>query len=70
MNEERLKELVKAALPPVERTEPGRDLWPAMRRRIDEQAMRVPVLDWALIAAVLVWIAIDPAGALTLLYHL
>jgi hypothetical protein len=47
-----------------------RDLWPEMRRRIDEQTIRVPIWDWALIAAVLAWIVIYPQGALALLYHL
>ena len=67
MNEE---ELLKAALAPVKDLEPGRDLWPAMRRRIDEETIRVPIWDWALVAAVIVWIAIYPQGALALLYHL
>jgi hypothetical protein len=70
MNEERVKELVKAALPPVRETEPRRDLWPAMSQRIDERTVRFPVFDAALIAAVVVWIVIDPLGALALLYHL
>jgi hypothetical protein len=62
-------EILKAALPPVDRGL-KRDLWPAMRRRIDDQTMRVPIWDWALIAAVLAWIALFPSGALALLYHL
>ena len=67
MNEE---QLLKAALPPVKDLEPGRDLWHAMRRKIDEQTIRVPIWDWALIVAVLAWIAIFPNSALALLYHL
>ena len=67
MNEE---QLLKAALPPVKDLEPERDLWPAMRRKIDEQTIRVPIWDWALIAAVLAWIAIFPQSALALFYHL
>jgi hypothetical protein len=41
-----------------------------MRRRIDDQTIRLSLFDAALIAAVLVWIVFDPPGALTLLYHL
>ncbi|HYS53059.1 MAG TPA: hypothetical protein VER58_04755 [Thermoanaerobaculia bacterium] len=67
MNEE---QLLKAALPPVKDLEPRRDLWPAMRRKIDEQTIRVPIWDWALIAAVLASIAMYPQAALALLYHL
>jgi len=70
MNEERLAHLVKTALPPIQESRPKRDLWPAMRQRIDQQATRVPLFDWALIAAVLAWLVIDPLGALILMYHL
>jgi len=67
MNEQ---QLLKTALPPVKELEPRRDLWPAMRHKIDEQTIRIPIWDWALIAAVLAWIAIFPKSALALLYHL
>ena len=49
MNEE---QLLRAALPPVKDLEPGRDLWPAMRRKIDQHTIRMPIWDWALIAAI------------------
>jgi hypothetical protein len=65
-----MNELLKSALPPVKDLELKRDLWPAMRRTIDERTLRVPVWDWALIAAVLAWVAIFPQSALALLYHL
>ena len=67
MNEQ---QLLKTALPPVKELEPRRDLWPAMRHKIDEQTICIPIWDWALIAAVLAWIAIFPKSALALLYHL
>ena len=51
-------------------TELKRDLWPEMRRRLDERTLRVSLLDWALIAAVAVWVFVAPEGALALLYHL
>jgi hypothetical protein len=47
-----------------------RDLWPDMRRRLDERTLRVSMLDWVLLAAVAAWIIAYPAGALALLYHL
>ena len=65
-----MNELLKSALPPVNDAELKRDLWPAMRRRIDERTLRVPIWDWALIAAVLASVAIFPQTALTLLFHL
>jgi hypothetical protein len=51
-------------------TELRRDLWPDMRRRLDERTMRVSLLDWALMAAVVGWFVAFPEGALALLYHL
>lgn len=51
-------------------TELKRDLWPDMMRRIDERAMRVSLIDWALIAAIVAWAVAFPEGALALLYHL
>ena len=51
-----------------------RDLWPDMRRRldegIDERTLRVSLLDWALLAAVAAWMIAFPEGVLALLYHL
>ena len=51
-------------------TELKRDLWPEMRRRIDERTMRVSLFDWALIAAVAVWVIAFPEASVALLYHL
>jgi len=65
-----MNDLLKTALPPVKDLELKHDLWPAMRQRIDERTIRVPIWDWALIAAVLAWVAIFPHSALALLYHL
>lgn len=65
-----MNDLLKSALPPIKDLELKRDLWPAMRQRIDERTIRVPIWDWALIAAVLASVAIFPQAALALLYHL
>ena len=47
-----------------------RDLWPDMRRRLDQRTMRLSLLDWALLAAVVAWMVAFPEGMLALLYHL
>jgi hypothetical protein len=47
-----------------------RDLWPDMRRRLDERTLRVSLIDWALLAAAAAWLIAQPAGVLALLYHL
>ena len=70
MNDDRVKELLRSAIHPTENVELKGDLWPEMRRRIDQTTMRVSAIDWVLLAAVLAWVAIFPQGALTLLYHL
>ncbi len=51
-------------------TDLKRDLWPDVRRRIDQRSVRVSLLDWALIAAVVAWAVAFPEGLLALLYHL
>ncbi len=51
-------------------TDLKRDLWPDMRRRLDERTLRVSLIDWALIAAIVAWAVAFPEGALALLYHL
>jgi len=51
-------------------TELKRDLWPDMRRRLDERTIRVSLFDWALIAAVVACVLAFPEGTLALLYHL
>ena len=51
-------------------TELKRDLWPDMHRRLDERTLRVSLFDWALIAAVAVWVIVFPEAAVALLYHL
>ena len=48
-----------------------RDLWPDMRRRLDQRlSVRIPLFDWALAAAVVAWAVAFPEGLLALLYHL
>jgi hypothetical protein len=65
-----LKKLLKAALPPIGKTEPRRDLWPAMRQRVEERTVRVPWWDWALLAGASLLICFVPGVIPALLYHL
>ncbi len=72
--ENREEEEVRAALqrtfPPAE-TELRRDLWPAMLRRMEEQAVSaVPWYDWALAAGVAAMVVFFPKIALLFAYHL
>ena len=75
-DEDRIKELLKSALPPVEPgAEPGRDLWPAVLRRLDARpAAPAPVFwawfDGALLAGLAVFAAFLPASIPVFLYYL
>jgi hypothetical protein len=82
INEERIKELLRQALPPVvPDAEPARDLWPAVLRRLDAEPastnaltqsmpQSVPWFDWALIAGLGVFAASFPATIPVFLYYL
>jgi hypothetical protein len=73
-DEDRIKQLLKQAVPRVE-PEPERDLWPAMLRRLDAKRdaptlLFVPWFDWALLAGLLGLAAVFPASIPVLLYYL
>lgn len=76
--EERIKQLLKQAIPPVEDpAEPARDLWPKVLHRLDEHAAadaaarsRWLWLDWALLGGLVAMGASFPATIPLLLYYL
>jgi len=76
MNEheqKRMEQLLKQSLPPISvlaATEPQRDLWPAMVRRLEARSLAVPWFDWALLAAVVAWFALFPGTISLLFFHL
>ena len=70
MNDDHIERLLGQAIKPMAQGELKRDLWPEMRQMIDERSIRVSRFDWALIAAVVVWLALSPSVTLALLYHL
>jgi hypothetical protein len=78
-DQNRMKELLKEALPPVAAdAEPERDLWPAVLRRLDEDAVTprratfqsVPWFDWALLGGLAVFTVSFPATIPVFLYYL
>ncbi len=80
-DEERMKKLLRQALPPVEGDAgPGRDLWPAMLRRLDADSAAPALPGWAwfnwawfdgALAAGLVGLAVlFPAAIPVFLYYL
>lgn len=71
--QERIEHLLKQSLPPTAtrpRSELQRDLWPAMRSRLEQHSFAVPWFDWALLGAVTVGLVLFPQLIPVLLYHL
>lgn len=70
---ERIEHLLKQALPATN-TQPRatlqRDLWPALRQRLEQGSIAVPWFDWALLAALVLGVALFPRAIPVLLYHL
>lgn len=69
-NEERMKRLLKQAMPPTGDVEEERDLWPAMLRRMDSRPAAAPWFDWALAAGLAVCAVAFPAWIPMILYYL
>ena len=62
MNEydEKLRELLRSAMPPVDSREPERDLWPRMLARLERRPARIPWWDFALAGAALAGLVVFP----------
>lgn len=68
-DEEEIQVALREAFPPID-TELRRDLWPAMLRRLDEPAQKVPWYDWALAGGLAGLTVLFPKLILLLVYHL
>jgi hypothetical protein len=68
-NDDKIQKLLKQSIPPTE-SELPRDLWPQMLKRLQQRSTVVPWFDWALLAALAVWLCIAPGNIPVLLYHL
>jgi hypothetical protein len=73
-DQDRIQQLLRESLPPVQPAEPDRDLWPAMLRKLEPNprtALKsVPLLDWALAGALVAFAAFAPTTIPVLLYYL
>lgn len=67
---EQMRKLLKSALPPLSDSEPRRDLWPQMLRRLDAAPARVPWWDWALLGGAIAAVCAFPGVLAALLFHL
>jgi hypothetical protein len=74
-----MKKLLQQAVPPVDaEAEPGRDLWPAIKRRLDDEPQIAPSQDgfnWAwfdgaLAAGLVGLVVLFPASIPVFLYYL
>jgi len=69
-NDEKIRTLLKGAFPPVDDAGPQRDLWPAVLRRLDEEAVRVPWFDWVCAAVLAALLLVFPEVIPALFYYL
>ncbi len=69
-NNEKIRKVLRRAIPPVADRQLKRDLWPQMLRRLEERPAQVPWFDWALVALLAIWFFFSPEVILVLLYHL
>lgn len=73
-----LRKMLQSAVPPVQDSEPQRDLWPLMLRRIEQVEggrgaqwpIRVAWFDWALLGLAATTLVFAPRLIPALLYHL
>ena len=70
MTEERVRELVRRAMPSVERSELRRDLWAEMLPRMAPRRPSAGWLDWAVVGIAAAWLLAFPEAIGGLLYHL
>jgi hypothetical protein len=73
-DQDRIQQMIREALPPIQPAEPGRDLWPTLLERLNARpvaALRtVPLLDWALACGLVIFLAAAPMTIPVLLYYL
>ena len=69
MNDDRLGQLLRAALLPTQDSSPQRDLWPSLEARLDERT-RWSLIDVGLGIAALLALVIFPEWLLPLVYHM
>ena len=72
MNEqdEALKQLLQRAAASAADRELKRDLWPEMRHRLERPPVRIPWVDWALAATLLLCLLLFPETIPAVLYLL
>jgi hypothetical protein len=67
--DDKIGELLKQSIRPANH-ELQRDLWPQMLGRLQQRPAAMPWFDWALLAALALWLCLAPGTIPVLLYHL
>ena len=73
-DQDRIQQLLREALPPMQKAEPRGNLWPEVLQRLNVQPRiaikSIPLLDWALAGGLLAFFAFAPMTSPVLLYYL
>jgi hypothetical protein len=69
-NDEKIRRVLRKAIPPVADREQKRDLWPHMLRRLEERPAQLPWFDWALLGFLVLCFLFFPEAIPLLLYQL
>jgi len=68
-SDDKFVDLLKQSVPKAGQ-ELQHDLWPRMLQRLQQPSPAVPWFDWALLAALALWLCLAPSTIPVLLYHL
>ncbi len=70
LDDKQFSKFVRDAIAPVSKHELQQDLWPQMRRKLNDPGIRVRWFDFVLVAIVLVLCAFVPEAITGLLFNL
>jgi hypothetical protein len=69
-NDQEFRTFLKHGLPPIGESQPERDLWPDIQRKLNSRVAVVPWFDYAVAALLVAAIFFFPETILYLIYHL
>jgi hypothetical protein len=69
-NDQEFRTFLKTGLAPIGESQPERDLWPDVQRRLNSRIAVVPWFDYAVAALLVAAIFFFPETLLYLIYHL
>ena len=69
-NDEELRNFLKRGIAPIGESQPERDLWPDIQRKLNSRVAVVPWFDYAVAALLVAAIFFFPETILYLIYHL